>query len=462
MSNFARISFNLLRAMGRLRWDGRKLRIYQDKRLREIVRYAYNNVFFYRNVFKTAKVFPSDIRSLDDIGKLPIIRKTDMRKRPDSELISQEFAIHDLKMLRTGGSTGEPFSIYISKKEDDWRKAIYMRANITCGQKPRDRWVAILDAERAADVSSIQHSMGIFAQNVVPVVWSRKTQMETVERLKPDILDGFSGALWLLAKEAEFRNVRCIRPRIIFGTGELISKSSRGYLEEQFGAPYYDQFGCTEIDRSAWQCSERAGYHMDVDSVLIQFVDDDGQEVGPGERGEIVYTSLFNHAMPLIRYGVQDVGIPINDICPCGVKLPLMKVVEGRSNSFLVFPGDRIVSPMSFIETMKAFCYIKEIDQYRVLQKREDLLEILIKKTNDAVDEQSLRDKLLTNIIEGLAKVESIDLSEVEFNIRFVDDLPLAGRGKLSVIASDVQAFKRNECKMIYKCPSNIGEMSDA
>jgi len=447
MSRFARISYDLLRALGRLNWERRKLQIYQEKRFREIVHYAYSNVPFYRQMFKTAKVSPSDIRSLDDLNKLPIIRKTDMKKRPDSELISQEFAIHSLRKLNTGGSTGQPFSFYISKEEDEWRKAIYMRANISCGQKLRDCWVAILDAERATEISSFQHKMGIFAQNIVPVTWSRKAQLETIERLKPDVLDGFSGALWLLAKEAELREARCIRPRIIFGSGELISQSSREYLEEYFGAPYYDQFGCTEIDRSAWQCTERSGYHMDVDSALMQFVDEDGLEVGRGERGEIVYTSLFNHAMPLIRYGVQDVGVPTDDICPCGINLPLMKVIEGRSNSFLVFAGGGIVSPMSFIETMRAFRYVKEIDQYRVLQKSEDLVEISIKKTDDTVDEQYLRNKLLSNIVEGLQKLENVDLTGVEFDIRFVDELPLVGRGKLSVVSSNVQAFRQNGCK---------------
>ncbi len=439
---FARISYNLWRARARLRWEKQRMQVYQNKRLREIVHYAFSNVPFYRELFKAAKVDPSDIKSPSDLNRLPVIRKNDMRQSAESELISQEFAVASLKMLKTGGSTGEPFSFYVSKQEDSWRKAIYMRANVACGQKLTDRWVAILDAERAVDVSGFQHKIGIFAQNVVPVTWSRKSQLEAVEKLEPDVLDGFSGALWLLAKEAEAQKIACIRPRIIFGTGELISQSSRQYLEESFGAPYYDQFGCTEIDRSAWQCTERSGYHMDVDSVIMQFVDEDGFEVAPGERGEIVYTSLFNRAMPLIRYGVQDMGVPIDDVCPCGIKLPMMKVVEGRSNSFLVFPGGRVVSPMSFIETMKAFSYVKEIDQYRVLQKSENLVEISIKKTNETVDEQKLRKTLLTNIVSGLPKVENVDLSGVEFDIKFVDELPLVGRGKLSVVSSNVEAFK--------------------
>lgn len=445
LTNFARLSYYLLAAMRRLNWDNRKIREYQNKRLRKVVRNAFDNVPLYRRLYKEAGVSPSDVRTVEDLNKLPIITKTGMKKTPVADLISKEFDIGQLKVLRTGGSTGQPFSVYVSKKEDDWRKSIYMRANISCGQRPRDRWLAVVIAEQAADTTSLQRIIGVYAQTVVPVVWNRSSQLEFIRKGKPDVLDGFSGALWLLAKEAELRDVRSIRPRIIFGSGELIDRSSRTYLERVFDAPFYDQFGCTEIDRSAWQCTDLSGYHMDVDSAIMQFVDEKGQEVGLGEKGEIVYTSLFNCAMPFVRYNVKDVGVPIGDECSCGRKLPLMKVVEGRANSFLVFPDDRVVVPMSFIETLQAFRYVKEIDQYRVVQKKRDLVEILIKKAYSSVDEESLRKSLLSNLCEGLPKVENVDVSKVRFEVKFVDDLPLTERGKLNVVVSYVQSDSTNK-----------------
>jgi len=441
MPNFARISFNLVRALGRLNWDRKKLREYQDRQLRRIVCCAYDYVPFYRRVFRSAGFVPSDVRGVDDLGKLPIVRKSDMKRQPETDLISREFSIRDLKVLRTGGSTGEPFSVYLSEWEDDWRKAVYLRANVSCGQRPWDRWVAVLNAERSVDTAYVQHAVGIFAQKVVPVVWNREKQLSVVERLRPDVLDGFSSALWLLAREARLRGVKSIRPRIMFGSGELISVSSRIYLEEVFSAPFFDQFGCTEIDRSAWQCPERFGYHMDVDSVITQFVNGDGEEVGDGERGEIVYTSLFNYAMPFIRYGVRDVGIPVDDECACGRKLPLMRVVEGRSNSFLVFPDGSVVSPMSFIEILRAFELVNEVEQYCIVQQSRNLVEILVKKAYDDVDEERVRKWLLGNVLEGLPRLENVDLSEVRFEVKFVDDLPTTKRGKLNVVVSNVEPF---------------------
>ncbi len=168
MPNFARISYNLLRALSRLKWDRSRLEEYQNKRLRRIVRYAYGNVPFYRRLFKSVGVSPYDVKSASDLNKLPVVRKSDMKKLANADLISKEFSVNDLKVLETGGSTGEPFSVYISKKEDYWRKAIYLRANISCGQRPRDVWVAVLNAERTADTTFVQHSLGIFAQKPRP------------------------------------------------------------------------------------------------------------------------------------------------------------------------------------------------------------------------------------------------------------------------------------------------------
>jgi len=441
MPNLARISYYLFGAIRRLDWRRDKLEKYENRQLRKVVKYAFENVRFYHDWFKASGVYPEDIRNTYDLNKLPIIRKKELRQQDRDDLISEDFKCQKLKSLTTGGSTGEPFSVYICGKEDDWRKAIYLRANITCGQKPRDRWVAIDVAERAIETSFFHRRFGVFIREVVPVTWDRHSQLQAITKLDPDILDGFSGVMWLLAKEAEAKNMKSIHPRIIFGSGDLIDKSSRNYLEKVFNAPYYDQFGCTEVDRSAWQCPEHLGYHIDEDSVIMQFVDENGEEVAPGERGEIVYTSLFNYAMPFIRYGTMDIGVPIDEECPCGRKLPLMKVVEGRSNSFLVFPDGHVVPPMSFIETLKAFMLTEEIDQYRVIQKSKNFVGIYVKKTRENVDEEKIRSWLLTNILDGLPKVEKVDLSEVTFEVKFVDELPLSGRGKLNVVVSHVPAF---------------------
>jgi len=432
MPNLPRILYYLAKAMKRAYWGKDKLRRYQEKKLRSVVKYAYDFVPFYHEKFRKAGVIPGDIKTLKDLSKLPIVRKDEMRCEDPRKLVSVEFDTNKLKIERTSGSTGQPFATYMCSAEDDWRKSIYMRANISCGQKPRDRWVVITSPHHFKDTTSIQRRLGIYAQTCVSIFSGVDEQIGIINEARPDVLDGYSGSLVLIAKEVDRRALITIRPRIVFGTADLMDIASRQFIERVFEAPYYDQFGCAEVDRTAWQCPEKVGYHMDVDSVITQFVDDEGNEVSVGERGEIVYTSLFNYAMPFIRYAVGDVGVPSDEKCPCGRTLPLMKIVEGRRDSVLSLPDGRLLSPMTFRIAISKF--FEKIMQYRVVQKKRDFFEIYIKKNDPSIDEQVLENELVTHI----KRVLNIDKCETTFQVRFVDDIPSSKTGKLMAVVSEL------------------------
>jgi phenylacetate-CoA ligase len=202
-------------------------------------------------------------------------------------------------------------------------------------------------------------------------------------------------------------------------------------MENVYGAPYLDQFGCAEIDRSAWQCPEKVGYHMDVDSVIMEFVDENGNAVSAGERGEIVYTSLFNFAMPIIRYAIGDVGVPSNDECPCGRSLPLMNVVEGRKDSFLVMPDGHLLSPRVFTNAMNKF--FDKIVQYRVVQKKVDWFEVYIQ-----LKEKTCEEALKSEIIGHLRSVLSFS-DNITTVVKVVDDMQIDRSGKLMAVITEVK-----------------------
>jgi len=447
MVNFARLLYYLAGAMRRLYWNKDKLRRYQEKRLRAVIKYAYENVPFYHEKFRKFGLNPDDIKTLEDLSKIPITSKNELRRETPRRLTSVKVDVGDLKVVRTSGSTGNPFRVYLTGAEDDWRKAIYMRANISCGQRPRDRWVAITAPHHFGDITGMQQKIGIFARTNISVFSSLDSQIKIVNEAKPDVLDGYSGSLLLIAREIEKRGsllliareiekrgLKTVNPRIVFGTAELIDDASVKFIENVFNAPFYDQFGCVEVDRTAWQCPEKVGYHMDVDSVIIQFVDSEGNEVSPNERGEIVYTSLFNYAMPLIRYKVGDVGQYQSDECPCGRVLPLMNVLEGRKDSFIVLPNKQLLSPRMFTIAMTMFSRYHDIEGFRVIQRRPDYIEIFVKTRKGYEEQQAFERELKAHI----QKMLDLGRLGVSIFVTFVDEIPLNKTGKLNAVISEV------------------------
>ena len=176
-----------------------------------------------------------------------------------------------------------------------------------------------------------------YSPKFVSVFWDVDRQLSAIGEFKPQVLDGYSSSLAMLAREVRKKGVSGINPRIIFGGAELVDPVSRKTIEEVFEAPFYDQYATIEFERMAWQCPERSGYHIDADSLIMEFLDAKGDEVSAGESGEIVCTSLFNYAMPLIRYKVGDFGVPSDEECPCGRMLPLLVGLRGGVIRFCFF-----------------------------------------------------------------------------------------------------------------------------
>lgn len=97
----------------------------------------------------------------------------------------------------------------------------------------------------------------------------------------------------MLAQSVKERGITDITPKAVISTSELLDPGTREYIDSVFNVRMVDHFGCVELNRTAWECSEHAGYHIDVDAVVMELISDN-EAVAPGERGEVVYTGLYN------------------------------------------------------------------------------------------------------------------------------------------------------------------------
>ncbi len=403
-----------------------ELEALQIKKVRAIIRHAYENTEFYHKKFKIAGIGPEDIKTINDLEKIPFTTKAELRENSIGSMLAKGINLSRCLVTETSGSTGIPTKVVYDEMANDFSKAVNIRSHIENGLHLRSKWVVFGDPHHFQKPRWFQR-FGVFSPTQVSVFESVEKQLSILRKLKPDVLDGYTSSISLVAKEVDKGNIKDIKPKVIFGTSELLDSETRKYINSVFDVEMIDLFGCVELNRTAWECSEHAGYHIDVDAVIMEFIKD-GDNVSPGERGEIVYTGLYNFAMPLIRYKIGDIGIPSDELCPCGRGLPLMKLIEGRTDSFMQVPNGRIFSPIIWTAIMRG---IPGVGQFKAIQERKDLIRILLVKNNHF--SKMTIDKIDHDIKEVMGK-------DVNVEIELVNDIPRDKSGKIRAAVSKVNS----------------------
>jgi phenylacetate-CoA ligase len=255
----------------------------------------------------------------------------------------------------------------------------------------------------------------------ISVLQPAKQVAATLARFRPDVIYGLPSALLESARALQSRGQR-IRVRSIFTSGELLSGTTRALLADLFQATVYDVYGTSETKEIAWECSH-GGMHVNADVVRLEVLDDSGRSVPAGREGNLVATSLLNHAMPLIRYLTGDRGSLLPEKCTCGRSTQLIGIVTGRLADVLVLSGGQRVSPYALT------CALERVDgmvRYQVSQ----------------LDPARVR---VRAIVEGSANREAVAAqmrSALRFNVapfldadvEFVDHLPTGPRAKFRVV----------------------------
>jgi phenylacetate-CoA ligase len=397
----------------------------QNKKLRAMVKHAYVNTEFYHQKFRDAGIRPEDIKTTEDLNKIPITTKEELRQHSLGSMLSKGVDLNKCHVTETSGSTGIPTKIVYDSYANDFSKAVNLRSHIENGLKLRSKWVVFGDPNHFQKPQWFQ-KLRIFSPKQVSVFDTVDEQISTLIDFNPDVLDGYTSSIRLLAQAVEENNVEQINPDVIFGTSELLDKETRQYINSVFDVEMVDHFGCVELNRTAWECSEHMGYHMDVDSVITEFIRD-GTNVTSGERGDIVYTGLYNYAMPLIRYNIEDVGIPTDEFCSCGRGLPLMKVLEGRTDSFMQVASGRIFPAMIWEPIMRK---ILGVGQFKAIQEKKDLIRILL------VKDENYTENTIYQIENDIKEVMGQD---IEVKVEIVDSIPKDKSGKVRAAESKIK-----------------------
>ncbi len=403
-----------------------EVRKLQTKKLRSILVHAYDNVPFYHEKFRNAGLRPCDLQSLDDLHKIPLTTKTELQTSPLNKMIAQGVRLETCVESRTSGSTGIPLRLFSSKKTDSYTWTMMTRAYLQNGMHLRDKMMIIRDlSDHPATARSIGEYFGLMRKRYISIFDDPKVQLNFFAEEKPDIIQSYPSTFVVAADSYECT----LNPklRLIFTTGEFLDKQSREMITKTFNAELFDYYASTELGLISWECKQHSEYHMNSDNLIIEFVDENNDQLSTGEIGEIVCTNLNNYQMPLIRYAHGDAGQAVDGACNCGIALPLMRIVGGRKDDFLrTTEGRRLPTTIFFPYPFQNGDGIK---QFRIIQERRNLLKIQL----------VLREKLAPVVFLNARKeIQRIFGKDMEVEFETLDQLERDVSGKLRKVISRI------------------------
>jgi phenylacetate-CoA ligase len=190
-----------------------------------------------------------------------------------------------------------------------------------------------LDPPKIYRLTRLRQAGGVFHQDHVPSTQAPGEILAQLAALAPDVLIGYAGVLYGVARAARKRPTHTLRPRIIVTVAERLNPAMRAEIEEVFGVPVFDFYVSMEFNLIAWPCSETGLYHLCEDNAACELLDGN-RPVKEGEQGEVVLTGLHSFTTPLLRYRLGDVAERGPTPCPCGQPFATLHSIQGRTMEY--------------------------------------------------------------------------------------------------------------------------------
>lgn len=386
-----------------------QIRAWQDERLVATVKRVYQNVAYYRKKMDEKGVTPDDIKSVDDLYKLPFLTKDDLRDAYPYGLVAAPLK-DCVRIQSTSGTTGRRVVAFYTQHDIDLWDDCCARAIVAAGGTNED-------------VVHVCYGYGLFTGGPGLNGGSHKVGSLTLpmssgntERQIQFMCDLGSTILCCTpsyaAYLAESIHERGLRDKIklkagIFGA-EAWTQEMRHDIEEQLGIKAYDIYGLTEISGPgvSFECSEQTGMHINEDHFIAEIINPITGEVLPdGEKGELVFTSITKEAFPLIRYRTRDICILSHEKCSCGRTHVKMSKPMGRSDDMLIVKGVNVFpSQIESVLLNKGYAANYQIYVDRV--NNSDVIEVRVEMTpemfSDTVSVITTQEKELIEALKSM------------------------------------------------------------
>ncbi|MBE6759115.1 MAG: phenylacetate--CoA ligase [Ruminococcaceae bacterium] len=386
-----------------------QIRQWQDERLVQQVQHVWDNVPYYRAKMEEKGVTPADIKSVDDLHKLPFLTKADLRDAYPYGLMGVPVE-ECVRIQSTSGTTGKRVVAFYTQGDIDLWEDCCARAIVAVGGTKED-------------VCHVSYGYGLFTGGAGLHGGSHKVgcltlpmssgntdrQLQFMEDLGSTIICCTPSYAAYLAESIHERG---LQDKIhlkagIFGA-EAWSENMRRDIEQKLGLKAYDIYGLTEISGPgvSFECEAQTGMHINEDHFIAEIIDPDTGEVLPeGSKGELVFTCITKKAFPLLRYRTRDICVLSREACPCGRTHVKMTKPMGRSDDMLIIRGVNVFpSQIETVLLQQGYPANYQIIVDRV--NNSDTLEVLVEMTpdnfSDSLGDITAKEKLLVAELKSM------------------------------------------------------------
>lgn len=344
----------------------------QERALRRLIAHAYARVPHYRRLFDSQGIRPGDISSLSDLKKVPILTKDMVRAGYPRDILASGVDRSACSPRMTSGSSGRKLEVMLDHRVAALYRLMQLRQLIDLGYRPWDTMAYVRFSPPVTNI--VLQRIRLFRRSFIPLEWGPERQAEEVLRARPLIINAYPSVLYLLAKTLGRENGRRLKLKFLMSNSELLTAHAREHVEDVFGCRVYDDYSCLEFSAIAFECRMQS-LHIAADNVIVEVLDEKGDNLPAGEPGRIIVTSLNNYSMPYIRYEIGDVGVLSGQECPCGRCFPVLKAIVGRCDDFLVMPSGQLIDPQTVVFQIET---IPKVREFRVIQQENGSLTISI------------------------------------------------------------------------------------
>ena len=397
----------------------KKLEELQLKRLKKIIRYAYDNVPFYREKFDSAGVKPEDIKKLEDIEKIPFTTKDDLRKNAPFGLLALPMEEY-VELHASSGTTGEPVTVCYTRHDLEVWAEVMARCLAMAGLTKKDIFQIPIPYGTFTGAFGFHYGGQKIGALIVPTgKGDSERQIRLMKYYNVTFIAGIASYAMHLASVAKKMGIEPSELSVrngIFGA-EMFTKEMKKRIMETWDMDVHDIYGLTEMcgPGVSADCDAHDGLHLWEDHFLAEIIDPKtGERLEKEEEGELVLTTLTKEGMPVIRYRTRDITFIYDGLCNCGRTHIKHAPIKGRSDDMVIVKGTNVF-PSQIEEAIMKNSKVGS-EWLMIIDKKGDMDELIVQVESKEKYSEEEKKKIAEELKKEIriittlnAKVEVLD-----------------------------------------------------